>query len=165
MNKKGRLGDDCDATGDEFWPLMEKDYYGNVNPYQDPSRGRIENFSTGDYENDFEGMVQGVLLNLAGRESIIGKSLSLFVGEEEIPRGCCVIGEDHSPAEMAAMDETPETTSENPETPAETPSENWSQPPYQGWGQPSQGWGQQRGGWNKPSYGWNSQPTGRYNNW
>ena len=44
MNTKGRLGDNnCDATdtGAEFNPLFETDKYGNPNPYQDRSRGRL----------------------------------------------------------------------------------------------------------------------------
>ena len=48
INELGRLMSEDDdmcstgATGEEFNPLIEKDYYGRVVPYQDPSRGRIE---------------------------------------------------------------------------------------------------------------------------
>lgn len=49
-------------------------------------------------------MVSDILLNLAGYEAIIGKSVSLFVGDETDARACCVIGQDHSPQEMAAME-------------------------------------------------------------
>lgn len=104
VNQKGRLGMDCMATGGEFWPMEEKDpYTGEANPYQDPSRGRISNI-TSDEHGDYEGMEQHVLLNMAGVEAIIGRSVSLFVGEEEDARACCVIGQDHSPQEMAAME-------------------------------------------------------------
>jgi len=104
VNKKGRLGMDCMATGGEYWPLEEKNpYTGESNPYQDPARGRISNI-TSDGDGNYTGMEQNVLHNMGGPQAIIGRSISLFVGEEMDARACCVIGQDHSPAEMAQME-------------------------------------------------------------
>ena len=59
---------DCDAefTGPEFNPLTEKDKYGNLNPFQDPARGRIT-LPAANGEGDFvlDG-TQTLLQNLAG---------------------------------------------------------------------------------------------------
>ena len=48
INKTGRLFSSADktcspeTTGDEFNPLIERDYYGRPTPYQNPQRGRVQ---------------------------------------------------------------------------------------------------------------------------
>lgn len=38
-----------------------------------------------------------LLQNLAGEESIIGRSMALMAGDETTPRACCVIARDAAP--------------------------------------------------------------------
>ena len=42
INELGVLGDMCAEVGLEYNPLKEIDAYGRQNPFQDPSRGRID---------------------------------------------------------------------------------------------------------------------------
>ena len=39
----------------------------------------------------------GILLNLAGPEGVLARSLALFTGDEATPRACCVIALDELP--------------------------------------------------------------------
>ena len=39
-------GNFCTFVGDEFNPLLEVDKFGKKNPFQDPNRGTIPNFTT-----------------------------------------------------------------------------------------------------------------------
>ena len=98
----GNLGNMCANGGNEFNPLKEMKY-GVANPYQDMTRGRIN-----DVTSDTDGMVklwQKVLLqNLSGKESIIGKQITLLQvveGMDDMGIDCCVIGEDMLPAHIA----------------------------------------------------------------
>ena len=98
INEKGRLGASCDAadTGDEFNPLFETDKYGNPNPFQDPSRGRLTlpvSDASGDITLDGS---TTVMQNLAGEDSLIGRSLTLK-SADGTPIGCCVIARDMAP--------------------------------------------------------------------
>lgn len=99
INELGRLGiedDRCseENTGAEFNPLNEVDRHGNPNPYQDPARGRIV-LTEPDASNEvvFEGTTK-LLQNLAGYNSLIGRSMTLFdtTGEGESAVDCCTIG-------------------------------------------------------------------------
>ena len=106
VTENGTVANGCINVGDEYNPLAEKDSLGRVNPYADPTRGRIANFTT-----DGSGVVDGVtqkdiLLNLLGYKGIMGRSLTIYATDSDgvladIPTGCCVIG----------YDERPETTS------------------------------------------------------
>ena len=42
FHENGKIGDMCQAAGKEFNPLAEVDENGHYNPYQDPSRGRLD---------------------------------------------------------------------------------------------------------------------------
>ena len=79
---------------------MEKDKYGNVNPFQDPSRGRLDVLvGDDDGEINLDGTVM-LLQNLAGRNSLIGRSITLFEEDGEGGfdiLGCCVIARDQAP--------------------------------------------------------------------
>ena len=61
INELGRLTDDTGdlcpvaATGEEFNPLTEKNRYGQANPFQDPTRGRIEKCITERIEDPVDG--------------------------------------------------------------------------------------------------------------
>ena len=55
INRLGAIDNDCLEVGDEYNPLTEYNDWGFKNPYQDPSRGKFENFSADD---------TGAILNL-----------------------------------------------------------------------------------------------------
>ena len=94
----------------EFNPLEEKDKMGNVVMYQDPSRGRLNGFTTdaagsanvqiGNWPIQFN-----FLQNLSGPDSLIGRDVYLVevntdegTGEVTKSEGsCCVIGRDMAP--------------------------------------------------------------------
>lgn len=107
INTKGRLGAACDETGEEFNPLFETDKYGNPNPFQDPSRGRLtipDSDANGDITIDTTKLMQ----NLAGHDSILGRSMTLKAADDSV-LGCCVIALD-----MAPMVEEPATSTPVP---------------------------------------------------
>ena len=89
----GNIGNDCADGGNEFNPLKEVKY-GIENPYSDKTRGRILGLTSDD--TGAASLRQKILLqNLSGKESLVGKSLSLFkvvadMADELID--CCVIG-------------------------------------------------------------------------
>jgi len=93
----------CDSTGDEFNPLFETDKWGNPNPYQDPSRGRLD-FPYADEEPT------ELMQNLSGHNSILGRSITLTDDDDEDSVvGCCVIALDMAPmAEEPEVDEQEE---------------------------------------------------------
>jgi len=97
----GNMGNECADGGDEFNPLKEMKY-GVPNPYQDMTRGRISD-ATSDAAGDVSVWQKVFLQNLSGKESLIGKSITLM---QVVPDGddlavdCCVIGEDALPAHM-----------------------------------------------------------------
>jgi len=108
----------CMNMGNQFRPLKEVDKYGRVNPFQDPSRGVIAkktyttanpattttSITVADYKE------RNILLNLSGKDSIIGRGIAVFnrlqpatvtnpvtylIGTNAV--GCCVIGLDVPP--------------------------------------------------------------------
>merc|ERR1711862_246393 len=98
----GNLGNECADGGDEFNPLKEVKM-GVENPYADKTRGRIVGLAT-DGTGAASLMQKTLLQNLSGKESIIGKSLSLFKVVENMNDeliDCCVIGEDALPEHLA----------------------------------------------------------------
>ena len=98
----GNLGNECADGGDEFNPLKEVKM-GVENPYADKTRGRIVGLAT-DGTGAASLMQKTLLQNLSGKESIIGKSLSLFKVVENMDDeliDCCVIGEDALPEHLA----------------------------------------------------------------
>lgn len=103
INEFGKI--DCDATGDEFRPLQEKDKYNRNNPYQDPARGRLPSVTADGTGAIPETITQNVLLNLEGKNSIMGRSILLFDDSTDVdgaiiteePVACCIIGVDASP--------------------------------------------------------------------
>ena len=97
----GNIGDECANGGNEFNPLKEVKL-GVENPYADKTRGRINPF-TSDDTGAASIMQKTLLQNLSGKESLIGKSLSLFKvveGMDDELIDCCVIGEDELPAHL-----------------------------------------------------------------
>ena len=101
----------CDAAtvGEEFNPLCEKDKLDRPNPYQDPSRGRLANVTA-----DATGVVadatqKGVLVNLSGYGSIMGRSMTLLATDADgnatgTALGCCVVGIDEKPTATTTTD-------------------------------------------------------------
>ena len=100
INENGVIGDGqtCDQVGDEFNPLSEVNKYGQVNPYQDPTRGRFADITTdttGNYaeaDSDYDHLLQ----NLSGKDSLIGRSITL-TNEATGASQCCVIARDVIP--------------------------------------------------------------------
>ena len=82
VNEFGEIGNDADGNicgnvGEEFNPLMEK-LYNVPNPYADPSRGAIDNqtiVEPTDGSTSFGWTQAKFMQNLAGKNSIIGKSI------------------------------------------------------------------------------------------
>ena len=79
------------GSGPEFNPLTEKDRYGEVNPYQDPARGRFVDV-TADSEGEIELKLTDLEQNLAGEQSILGRSLTVISDADGEVLGCCTIG-------------------------------------------------------------------------
>ena len=105
LREYGDIGADADGNicangGDEFNPLAEI-IYGVKNPYQDPSRGTIENQTLTDPVDPATTMTwtqAKFMQNLAGKNSIIGKSIVVGRSAAMTPDmfttvGCCVIGD------------------------------------------------------------------------
>ena len=104
INELGVIGDGatCDQVGDEFNPLAEIDKYGQQNPYQDPARGTI---NAGSLTADASGIVtieaskdNVILQNLAGKDSLIGRSISI-TDAAAANTDCCVIALDALPVQ------------------------------------------------------------------
>jgi hypothetical protein len=96
----------CDSVGTEFRPLQETDKYGRPNAFQDPARGRIASVTLGAAATTVvDNIENNVLLNLSGKDTIIGRSISVYDMTTDaggalvttIPVACCVIGIDESP--------------------------------------------------------------------
>ena len=102
-------------TGSEFNPLEEIDMYGNRNPFQDPLRGRINNFVVDD-TNKVDIEPTFVLQNMTGKDGILGRAITLQDINNVIDLSCCTI----------AVDETPDKFKPEPQFP--------SQKNYQGHG-------------------------------
>ena len=99
----GNIGSECADGGNEFNPLKELKY-GVENPYSDKTRGRITGITT-DASGAASLMQKTLLQNLSGKESLVGKSISLFKvveGMDDQLIDCCVIGEDALPKHLAS---------------------------------------------------------------
>ena len=102
VHENGTVANSCVNIGDEYNPLQEKDSLGRVNPYQDPSRGRLSTVTT-DAAGNVDGTTQkDILLNLEGYKQIIGRSIAVYQTNSDgvladSPDGCCVIGYDEPP--------------------------------------------------------------------
>ena len=89
-------------AGKEFNPLAEIDENGHQNPYQDPSRGRLDLVTVDPKGGVRDATQEKVLINLSGFYSVIGRSILIYdqtVDDNnklinEHPLGCCVIGID-----------------------------------------------------------------------
>ena len=112
LHKYGNIdntdGDDtfdgmCPRVGPIFNPLAEYIWWDkSLNPFADPSRGTIHDVTILDAEKDDDGVFiwtqAKFLQNLAGKESIIGKSIKFELTQDsDGSKGCCVIGEDMPP--------------------------------------------------------------------
>ena len=64
----------CEAGGLEFNPLTEVDKYGQVNPYQDPARGRIDDITADDTGLSVF-LQKDLLQNIDGKDGILGRLL------------------------------------------------------------------------------------------
>jgi len=94
----GKTMGECANGGEEFNPYKEE-WNGQVNPHADPTRGKIDGFTT-DATGAFTLNQARLLQNLSGKDSIVGKSIELFqvvTDEDDISLGCCVIGLDVIP--------------------------------------------------------------------
>ena len=96
INKYATIGDTCTDVGGEFNPLNEINQWGQANPHQDPSRGRFEEVAA-DGQGKVKKEQSALLQNMAGDESLIGRSMALMTGDETTPRACCVIARDIDP--------------------------------------------------------------------
>jgi len=110
INETGRLFDidgeseicSAEATGPEFNPMAEFDKHGKRNPFQDPSRGKI-NSCTVDVDEGGEFCQfdqKPVLQNIHGKDGILGRSLTFYAfgeGDTDVILGCCTIGLDVTP--------------------------------------------------------------------
>ena len=83
-------------TGAEFNPLTEISKYGTLNPFQDPSRGRIADLTT-DAAGEVAVEPTFVLQNMAGKDGILGRSIT--VTDKAVPQNviCCTIAVDVTP--------------------------------------------------------------------
>ena len=92
----------CSNVGEEYNPLREYNRYGETNPYQDLSRGRLNNVKSDRNTGAINDMQRNFLQNLSGIESITGRSLSVYKVTSHgklVLQNCCVIARDASPQE------------------------------------------------------------------
>lgn len=97
----GKTLGECANGGEEFNPYKEE-WNGQANPHADPTRGKIDGFTT-DATGAFTLNQAKLLQNLSGKDSIVGKSIELFqvvTDGDDISLGCCVIGQDVTPAHL-----------------------------------------------------------------
>ena len=85
VNYLGVLGDDCSLAGAEFRPLGEYSKSGRPNPHQDPTYGRFPDVQADADGNIDKSQMSDVFYNLAGKESILGRALSIFA-ESDLSR-------------------------------------------------------------------------------
>lgn len=104
----GNLTDDCANAGDVFNPMAPEpqpkyvqDYWGRwiQDGYEEPEE--IEGTGPGEIDivtSSAEGTVDAsqdeLEQNLAGKQSLIGRSIVLVEKDDDVPLGCCVIGRD-----------------------------------------------------------------------
>jgi hypothetical protein len=110
VNELGDTSNSCGSIGDEYNPLTEKDKLGRANPYQDPTRGRFTNVTVDAAGAVIDSMQKGILLNLSGYGSIMGRSIAIYNVDangdlDANPTGCCVIGVDATPTATAPADD------------------------------------------------------------
>ena len=96
-HKFGVLGESCEYIGPDYNPLFEVDSWGRPNPYQDPSRGRIPDITASDLGVVDGELVDNIQQNLAGYESLIGRSIVISIDGEDAPRACCTVGRAPNP--------------------------------------------------------------------
>ena len=95
--------------------MTEFDQYGELNPFQDPSRGRLPHLFTDDTGAGTLAE-DNILHNLSGPESIMGRSIILFSSDDLVtPITCCNISREAPPVVV----EDPEDPVEDPEDPVE----------------------------------------------
>ena len=116
INKLGRLMTDVDrmcsveATGSEYNPLAEFNKYGQPNPFQDPTRGRIDSCMPFNPDENVANAVScqigksaedGQEFLLQNTKDLIGRSITVYVNDPfdgtEKQLGCCTIGRDEIP--------------------------------------------------------------------
>ena len=122
INELGRLmTDETDAcstvaTGKEYNPLTEFNKYGQANPFQDPTRGRIDSCLFDEYAADpdhFSICLIGKSLETDGQDfllqntkDLIGRSITAYTidpfSNQEEAIGCCTIGWDEAPSHYSA---------------------------------------------------------------
>ena len=102
IREYGLKTNNCADQGDEYNPLLEKDALDRINPYQDTTRGRIENVVTNGTGAVTDSLDQDVLVNLSGPDSIIGRGITIYsvnaTSGALTAVGCCVVGYDEPPS-------------------------------------------------------------------
>ena len=87
-------------TGLEFNPLEEIDIYGIRNPYQDPSRGRIDNLKAPEAATTISVEPTFVLQNMLGKDGILGRAITVQDIVTQTNIACCVIAIDDTPTKF-----------------------------------------------------------------
>ena len=87
-------------TGLEFNPLEEIDNYGIRNPYQDPSRGRIDNLQAPETATTISAEPTFVLQNMLGKDGILGRAITVQDIVTQTNIACCVIAIDDTPTQF-----------------------------------------------------------------
>ena len=87
--------------GEEYNPLKEVNKYGIENPFADPTRGRIADLVSADDGSVTVSDPLFVLQNLAGKQSLIGRSLTL-TNSVSGSTDCCIIALEAPPAAFAS---------------------------------------------------------------
>lgn len=111
-------GNDCTLVGEEFNPLEEVDQFGRDNPFQDPNRGTMPNFTSqlrGATTNAFPTCVANafpngraaagyedlepfsLLQNLEGADGIMGRAVIINREDGGSIRTCCIIAREEAP--------------------------------------------------------------------
>ena len=107
---------ECTFVGVQFNPLQEVDKFGRKNPFQDPNRGTMPNFTTkprgatntfptcvarggnGAPDSGYEDLEPFTLLqNLDGAESIMGRAVVISRVNNGVVRTCCIIAREEAP--------------------------------------------------------------------
>ena len=119
------MAHDCSFVGEEWNPMREVDRNGRPNPYQDPNRGTMPNFTTlteadggsafptcvandffGGNRAGFEDLEPQILLqNLDGIDSIMGRSMQIVqVSGTVQTKSCYLIAVDVTPEGYGLID-------------------------------------------------------------
>ena len=80
INENGLIGKDCEAVANlrEHNPMIAVDEHGYAYPKQDPWVGRIEPIETTSDQNEISFDIKLLYQNMLGRESVIGRSISII---------------------------------------------------------------------------------------